>query len=48
VLKIHELPEEEAFVDKAAGPLEVENSDALANAEVTTVSEQECRVTVHH
>lgn len=41
VLDIHELPEEEAFVDEALWPLEVQDSDALADREVAAVCQQQ-------
>ena len=42
VLQVHELTEEVALVDEAAGPLQVQDADTLADRKVAAVSEQQC------
>lgn len=41
MFKVDELPEEESLVDEASWPLEVQNLDALADAEIAAVGQEE-------
>jgi hypothetical protein len=48
VLKVYKLSKEKTFVDEATRPLEIEYLNALADAEVTTVSQKESRKLIFH
>jgi hypothetical protein len=46
VLQVYKLTEEKALIYEAAGPLEVKNSNALANGEVAAVCQKQSRVLI--
>jgi len=46
MLDINKLPEKESLVDEPARPLQIENSNALADCEITAIGEEESRVVV--
>ena len=48
MLQVYELAEKVALIAKPAGPLEIQDSDALANCKVAAIREEEGGILVLH